>query len=68
MAYYIDATKNTAVNARGARTVRHVTRKRIDNGEYDMAPAKAPPYPALWVLTKDGKPPAPWGALARFAP
>ena len=35
---------------------------------YGTAPAKAPPYPVLWVLTRDGKPPAPWGALARFAP
>ena len=34
---------------------------------YGTAPAKAPPYPVLWVLTKDGKPPASWGALARFA-
>ena len=34
---------------------------------YGTAPAKAPPYPVLWVLTSDGKPPAPWGAVARFA-
>ena len=34
---------------------------------YGTAPKKAPPYPVLWVLTKDGKPPAPWGALARFS-
>ncbi len=33
---------------------------------YGSAPKKAPPYPVLWVLTTDGKPPAPWGALARF--
>jgi predicted metal-dependent peptidase len=31
------------------------------------APAKAPPYPVLWVLTSNGTPPAPWGAVARFA-
>ena len=37
-------------------------------GIADVELAKAPPYPVLWVLTKDGKPPAPWGALARFAP
>ena len=30
------------------------------------APAKAPPYPVLWILTSDGNPPAPWGAVARF--
>ena len=34
---------------------------------YGTAPAKAPPYPVLWVLTRDGKPPAPWGTLARFS-
>ena len=30
------------------------------------APAKAPPYPVLWILTPNGKSPAPWGAVARF--
>ena len=34
---------------------------------YGDAPRQAPPYPVLWVLTSNGKPPAPWGAVARFA-
>lgn len=34
---------------------------------YGPAPRQAPPYPVLWVLTSNGKPPAPWGAVARFA-
>ncbi len=34
---------------------------------HGTAPAKAPSYPVLWVLTSDGRPPAPWGAVARFA-
>lgn len=33
---------------------------------YGDAPAKAPPYPVLWVLARDGRPPAPWGAVTRF--
>ncbi len=33
---------------------------------YGPAPAKAPPYPVLWILAKGGSPPAPWGAVARF--
>ena len=33
---------------------------------YGEAPAKAPPYPVLWMLVKDGTPPAQWGAVARF--
>lgn len=35
---------------------------------YGDAPKKAPPYPVLWVLTKDGMPPASWGSVAYFAP
>lgn len=30
------------------------------------APAKAPVYPVLWVLTKDGKIPCKWGRSVRF--
>jgi predicted metal-dependent peptidase len=31
------------------------------------APEKAPKYPVLWLLTSDGKPPATWGQVVRFA-
>ncbi len=30
------------------------------------APANAPPYPVLWILTSDGKPPAEWGRVVKL--
>ncbi len=34
---------------------------------FGNAPEKAPKYPVLWLLTSDGKPPATWGQVVRFA-
>ena len=33
---------------------------------YGTAPANRPPYPVMWVLTSDGKEPAPWGRITHF--
>jgi len=30
------------------------------------APASPPPYPVVWVLARDGVPPAPWGCVVKF--
>ena len=33
---------------------------------YGDAPKQRPPYPVMWVLTKDGRQPADWGRMTRF--
>lgn len=33
---------------------------------YGPAPDRAPSYPVMWLLTKDGKEPCYWGSVARF--
>jgi predicted metal-dependent peptidase len=33
---------------------------------YGEAPSAPPPYPVLWLLTRDGRIPAPWGDVAFF--
>ena len=37
----------------------------LTDGQGD-APSVPPPYPVLWLLTRDGKVPAPWGETAYF--
>ena len=32
------------------------------------APDRPPPFPVLWLLTSDGRRPAPWGTVARLRP
>ena len=33
---------------------------------YGPAPRDPPPYPVLWILTRDGEKPAPWGRELRL--
>jgi predicted metal-dependent peptidase len=33
---------------------------------FGNAPKQPPAYPVMWVLTHDGKQPAPWGRVVHF--
>ena len=33
---------------------------------YGDAPDNPPPYPVMWVLANDSRPPAPWGRVTHF--